>query len=80
MSLAENIQEHLSALDQQRQAEVMDFILFLEQRQGSSKNSKKQRKSKKLSLSSHPAFGSWKGRGIDSLVYEQNLRSEWENS
>jgi len=30
------------------------------------------------SLDSHPAFGSWKGRGIDGLEYQIRMRAEWE--
>jgi hypothetical protein len=28
---------------------------------------------------SHPAFGSWRGRKIDVLAYEQAQRSEWDS-
>jgi len=32
----------------------------------------------KRRLRSHPAFGSWKGRGIDGLELQRRLRREWE--
>jgi hypothetical protein len=31
------------------------------------------------SLRSHPAFGSWRDRGVDALAYEQALRAEWDD-
>lgn len=30
------------------------------------------------SLRTHPAFGSWRNRGIDAVAYQQNLRNETE--
>ena len=33
---------------------------------------------RKRSLESHPAFGSWKGRGVDGLELQSRLRGEWE--
>lgn len=30
-------------------------------------------------LKYHPAFGLWKGRGIDALEFQERLRSEWEH-
>ena len=35
-------------------------------------------KTKKQTLRTHPAFGSWRSRGIDAVAYQQRLRAEWE--
>ena len=32
----------------------------------------------KKSLKDHPAFGMWKGRNIDSIKYQQDIRAEWD--
>jgi len=52
---------------------VLDFVLFLQQRLTFAPQSAKQR-----SLRQHPAFGSWRGRKVDALKYQHNLRSEWD--
>ena len=36
-----------------------------------------QRTHRRLDLSNHPAFGSWKGRSIDSVEFQRKLRTEW---
>jgi metal-responsive CopG/Arc/MetJ family transcriptional regulator len=36
-----------------------------------------QRSHRKLDLSKHPAFGSWKSRAVDSIEFERKLRAEW---
>jgi hypothetical protein len=36
-----------------------------------------QRSQRKLDLSSHPAFGSWKRRAVDSIEFQRKLRAEW---
>ncbi|MGH7885012.1 MAG: ribbon-helix-helix protein, CopG family [Thermodesulfobacteriota bacterium] len=33
---------------------------------------------KKSGEDTEKAFGIWKGRNIDALKYQENLRSEWE--
>jgi len=52
---------------------VLDFIAFLHQRTTG------QQPAKKRSLKEHPAFGSWRGRKIDALQYQQALRAEWDH-
>jgi hypothetical protein len=77
MTVIETINRHLVTLPPERQREALDFVLFLKQRQsGRAKSSKAE---SVRSLRSHPAFGSWRDRGIDALVYEQALRSEWDD-
>ncbi len=71
MSLLEQIQREVMRLPPEKQSEVLDFVLFLRQRLLS-------RASSPRSLKDHPAFGSWKGRGIDALKFQERLRSEWE--
>ena len=36
-----------------------------------------QRPHRKLDLSGHPAFGSWKRRSVDSVEFQRKLRAEW---
>jgi hypothetical protein len=52
---------------------VLDFVSFLQQRLTVAPPGAKQR-----SLRQHPAFGSWRGRKVDALNYQHNLRSEWD--
>jgi len=73
MTLLEQIEEQLRALPPEKQSEVLDFIVFLQQR------IKTTQEAKPRSLKAHPAFGSWKQRGIDAVRYQQNLRAEWES-
>jgi hypothetical protein len=68
----EQIQNQLRQLPPDKQSEVLDFVSFLQQQLTAAPQRVKQR-----SLRKHPAFGSWHGRGIDALKYQQNLRSEW---
>jgi hypothetical protein len=72
MTLLEQIKEQVSALPPEKQAEVLDFIAFLQQRAADSTPITKRR-----SLRDHAAFGSWKKRNIDALKYQQDLRAEW---
>lgn len=72
MTLLEQIQKEIQLLPLEKQSEALDFILFL-QKQSNAKPSRK------ISIRSHPAYGSWKGRNINPLKYQQNLRSEWDN-
>jgi mRNA-degrading endonuclease RelE of RelBE toxin-antitoxin system len=73
MTLLEEIEKRVSSLPPEKQSEVLDFIAFLQQRINASQPVKR------YSLKKHPAFGSWKGRKIDALQYQQNLRAEWDN-
>ena len=73
MTLLEQIQDQLRQLPSEKQSEVLDFVSFLQQRRAVLPQSKKPR-----ALSKHPAFGSWRGRKIDALKYEQTLRAEWD--
>jgi hypothetical protein len=77
MTVTETINQHLATLPPERQAEVLDFVLFLRRRQ--SRPANKAKAQPERSLRSHPAFGSWRGRNIDALAYEQALRSEWHD-
>jgi hypothetical protein len=72
MTLMDQIQERISQLPPEKQGEVLDFIAFLQQR------STTQKPAKQRSLKDHPAFGSWRGRKINALKFQQNLRSEWD--
>jgi len=72
MTLLEQIQHELEHLPPDKQSEVLDFVSFLRQRVAAS------RPAVKRSLCDHPAFGSWRGRGIDALKYEQGMRAEWD--
>ncbi|MBC7225678.1 MAG: DUF2281 domain-containing protein [Thermoflexales bacterium] len=71
MSLLEQIQKEVVHLPPEKQSEVLDFILFLRRQLSARVPSRR-------SLKDHPAFGSWKGRGIDALEFQEQLRSEWE--
>lgn len=73
MTLLEQIQDQLRRLPPEKQSEVLDFVSFLQQRLTVAPPSAKQR-----TLHQHPAFGSWRGRNIDALKYEQTLRAEWD--
>ena len=70
MTLLEQIEKQLSALPPEKQEEVMDFIVFLQQQVGASQTVKH------TSLKKHAAFGSWKQRQIDAIKYQQTLRAE----
>jgi hypothetical protein len=71
MTLLDQIQKEVQLLPPEKQSEALDFILFLQ------KQSAKPRR--KVSLRSHPAYGSWRGRKINALKYQQNIRSEWDH-
>jgi hypothetical protein len=73
MALDEQIRLQAKKLPPEKQAEVMDFIAFLQQQVGVAKPIKR------TSLKKHAAFGSWKHRKIDAVKYQQNLRAEWGN-
>ena len=73
MNLMDQIQDQISQLPPEKQGEVLDFIAFLQQR------SSTHQPVKNLSLKDHPAFGSWRGRKINALKFQQNLRSEWDD-
>ena len=74
MTLDEQIRQQAKKLPPEKQAEVMDFIAFLQHQVDRSKSA-----GRRPSLKKHAAFGSWKRRKIDALKYQQTLRSEWEN-
>ena len=73
MTLLEQIEKEIRSLPPEKQAEVLDFITFLQQRASVSPSVKHR------SLKKHTAFGSWKHRNIDAVKYQQNLRAEWGN-
>jgi hypothetical protein len=73
MTLAEKIQKYVTLLPPEKQIEVLDFVTFLQKRVDESKPSMRR------SLHKHPVFGSWRGRKIDALAYEQTIRSEWDS-
>ena len=72
MTLLEKIQKELLHLTPEKLSEAFDFILFIQHRSD-------VKPTKKNSLREHPAFGSWHGRNIDALNYQQTIRSEWDN-
>ncbi len=72
MTVLEQLEQQLKQLPPEKQIEVLDFAAFLRQQLGAAQP-------KPRSLREHPAFGSWRGRGIDALKYEQDLRAEWDN-
>jgi hypothetical protein len=72
MNLSEQIKRQLETLPPEQQSEVLDFIAFLQQQAGLPYPAERR------SLKQHPAFGSWKGRGIDAVNYQQTLRAEWD--
>jgi hypothetical protein len=72
MTLAEQIQKYVNQLPPEKQNEVLDFVTFLQKRMVVSQPARRR------SLRRHPAFGSWRGRKIDALAYEQTLRAEWD--
>jgi hypothetical protein len=71
------VEKGFVTLPPERQAEALDFVLFLKQRQSCTARERKAKSGN--SLRSHRAFGSWRGRDVDALVYEQALRSEWHD-
>ncbi len=72
MTLLEQLEQQLKQLPPEKQNEVLDFVAFLRQRLTSDQPARPR------SLRQHPAFGSWRGRNIDALEYQHNLRSEWD--
>ena len=72
MTLIQEIRDQAQLLPPKKQIEVLDFINFL-QWCGLAKQPAKKR-----SVKEHPAFGSWRGRGISALKYQQELRAEWD--
>lgn len=71
MTLLEQLEQQIKQLPFEKQSEVLDFAAFLRQRLTPPQ-------SKVRALRQHPAFGSWRGRNIDALQYQQNLRAEWD--
>ena len=72
MTILELIQQQVNGLPPEKQREVLDFAAFLRQQLDASQLERKR------SLHSHPAFGLWRGRNIDALTYQQDLRAEWD--
>jgi hypothetical protein len=75
MTLLEQIQiqSQVQQLPPEKQGKVLDFIAFLQERVAN------QQPTAHRSLRKHPAFGSWRGRKINALEYQQNLRTKWDN-
>lgn len=73
MTLLEQIESQLRQLPPEKQHEVLDFITSLRQRSAAL-----PRITARRSLRQHPAFGSWRGRNIDAITYQQQLRAEWD--
>jgi hypothetical protein len=73
MSLVQQIRDRVLQLPPEKQSEVLEFVLRLQRQLEASSTTAKQD-----SLREHPAFGSWRERKIDSLQFEQSLRSEWD--
>lgn len=73
MALMDQINKQLTSLPSEKQNEVLDFILFLQQRATDSP------KSKPRSLKKHPAFGAWQQRQIDAITYQRDIRAEWDS-
>ena len=73
MTLLEQIEKQIRDLPPEKQAEVLDFITFLQQRTGVSSSLRSR------SLKKHAAFGSWTHRKIDAVQYQRDLRAEWED-
>lgn len=71
MTLLEQIQKEIELLPPEKQSEALDFILFLQKQSA--------RPRRKISLRKHPAYGSWRGRKINALNYQQDIRSEWDH-
>ncbi|MBF0509510.1 MAG: hypothetical protein HQK57_11365 [Deltaproteobacteria bacterium] len=72
MTLAEEIQKSVIQLPVEKQIEALDFIIFLQQRVNEA------RPVTHRSLKNHAAFGSWKNRHIDAVLYQQTMRAEWD--
>ena len=72
MTLLEQLEQQLKQLPPEKQNEVLDFVTFLRQRLASTQTAQRR------SLRQHPAFGSWRGRNIDALEHQHNLRAEWD--
>jgi len=73
MSLVQEIQDRVRQLPLEKQSEVLEFITLLQGQLVTSSQPSTLR-----ALHEHPAFGSWHGRKIDALQYEQALRGEWD--
>ncbi len=72
MTFLEQLEQQVKQLPPEKQNEVLDFVTFLRQRLAFTQPARQR------SLRQHPAFGSWRGRNIDALEYQHNLRSEWD--
>ena len=72
MTIIQEIQKQAQLLPQRKQNEVIKFINFLQWSELT------EQPAKKRPIKEHPAFGSWRGRGISALKYQQELRAEWD--
>jgi hypothetical protein len=72
MTLLEKIQQQLNHLPPEKQSEVLDFAMFLRQQVAETQPPPRR------SLRQHPAFGAWRGRNVDAVQYQQDLRTEWD--
>ena len=72
MTLLEQLEQQFKQLPPEKQNEVLDFVAFLRQRLMFKPLIQPR------SLRQHPAFGAWRGRNIDALDYQRNLRAEWD--
>lgn len=77
MSLLTEIEKQLNNLPPDKQNEVLDFIIFLQERTLQQRG-RHPGIAPRRSLKKHPAFGLWQSRHLDAVAYQQKLRSEWE--
>lgn len=73
MTLLEQLEQQFRQLPPEKQSEVPDFVAFVRQRLTFNPSAQPG------SLRQHPAFGPWRGRNIDALEYQHNLRAEWDS-
>lgn len=73
MTLLEQIEQQVKRLPPEKQSAVLDFATFLGERGQTHQITPGQ------ALRQHPAFGVWRGRNLDALEYQQQLRAEWDD-
>ena len=78
MTVIETINRHLVTLPPERQAEALDFILFLKQRQSRPANRAKAQPVA-FTAQSPSVWHPGAIRGVDALAYEQAFRAEWDD-
>jgi hypothetical protein len=77
MRLDEIIQQHTKALSPQLQAEVFDFVLFLEQKQGQDtliKDHQQRKERLKKALDNAVALGVF--AGVDGVAWQHEQRQD----